>query len=53
MKILFIGSKEKNGYSYYQFKILKKIYKSVDILELKNLNFIIKYLNILSWKYND
>jgi spore maturation protein CgeB len=52
MKILFIGSKEKNGYSYYQFKILKKIYKSVDILELKNLNFIIKYLNILSWKYN-
>ena len=35
MKILFIGDDQKIGYSYYQFKILKKIYKDVEIINLK------------------
>ena len=52
MKILFIGDDQKIGYSYYQFKILKKIYKDVKIINLKKINNICFLLNKLSWHLN-
>jgi len=53
MKILFIGNREKHGYSFYQYKILKKIYKTVEILEIKNLNKTLSFINSIIWKYNN
>ena len=52
MKILFIGEDQKISYSYYQFKILKKIYKDVEIINLKKINNICFLLNKLSWHLN-
>lgn len=52
MKILYIGNKDHHGYSYYQYSILKKNYKNIDLIEIKSLNLIIKFINLIHWKIN-
>ena len=52
MKILYIGNKDRYGYSYYQYSVLKKNYKNVDLIEIKNLNLIIKFINLVHWNIN-
>jgi hypothetical protein len=34
MKILYIGNSDINGYSYYQYKIIKKIFRNVTLFDL-------------------
>ena len=52
MSILYIGDKSKNGYSFYQYKILKNNYSKVDFFEIKTINFLIKIINKFSWYIN-
>ena len=52
MKILYIGNKDRYGYSYYQYGVLKKNYKNVDLIEIKSLNLIIKFINLVHWNIN-
>jgi len=52
MNILYIGSKDRHSYSYYQYSILKKNYKKVKLIEIKNLSLILKFINLIHWKIN-
>jgi len=52
MNILYLGNKDKYGYSYYQYSIIKKRYKKIDFIEIKRLNFYTYLLSILSWHIN-
>lgn len=52
MNILYLGSNDRHSYSYYQYNILKKNYKNVKLIEIKNLNLILKIINKIHWKIN-
>jgi len=52
MSILFIGDQNKNGYSFYQYKVLKNNYSNVDFFEIKTINFLIKIIYKYSWHIN-
>jgi spore maturation protein CgeB len=51
MKILYIGNSDINGYSYYQYKIIKNIFKNVTLLDLdKTFGKYNKIANAIAWK---
>jgi len=51
MKILYIGNSDINGYSYYQYKIIKNIFKNVTLLDLdKAFGRYNTIANAIAWK---
>ncbi len=51
MKILYIGNSDIHGYSYYQYKIIKNIFKNVTLLDLdKAFGKYNKIANAIAWK---
>ena len=51
MKILYIGNSDINGYSYYQYKIIKNIFKNVTLLDLdKAFGKHNAIANVIAWK---
>jgi len=52
MRILYIGNSDKHGYSYYQYKIIKKVYKKVFFLEIQKLNIITNLIFKICWHFN-
>ena len=52
MKILFLGDDNKIGYSYYQYKILKKNYKNIKKINIKTINFCCVLINKINWHFN-
>lgn len=52
MKILFLGDDNKIGYSYYQYKILKKNFKNIKKINIKTINFWCVLINKINWHYN-
>ena len=52
MKILYVGDSSKNGYSLYQYSILKKNFKETKLIDFKKINFFFSLINRLSWHIN-
>ena len=51
MKILYIGNSDIHGYSYYQYKIIKNIFKNVTLLDLdKAFGKYNAIANVIAWK---
>jgi len=51
MKILYIGNSDIDGYSYYQYKIIKNIFKNVTLLDLdKAFGKYNAIVNAVAWK---
>jgi hypothetical protein len=50
MKILYIGNSDRNGYSYYQYKIINQIYQNAILIDIEKIfGKFFKIINAVAW----